>query len=121
MRICIPASDERGLESTTFGHFGSAPYFVIHDTETGDAESIENENQRHGHGACQPLSALADKTLDALIVGGIGRRAVARLNEAGTAVYRAVPGTVAENVAKLMAEDLEEFTAETACAGHGHE
>ncbi len=119
MRICIPASDGKGLESTAFGHFGSAPYFVVHDTETGGTESIENENRHHGHGGCRPLSALEGKSLDALIVGGIGRRAIARLNEAGTKVYRAAAGTVADNVLKLRAEDLEEFTAETGCAGHG--
>jgi len=119
MRICIPASDEKGLESATFGHFGSAPYFVLHDTVAESTDVIANENQHHAHGGCQPLSAMGDEPLDALIVGGIGRRAVARLNEAGTVVYRAVPGTVAGNVAKLQAGELEEFTAESACAGHG--
>ena len=118
MRICIPASDEKGLESSTFGHFGSAPFFVIHDTNVGSTEVIRNENQHHGHGGCQPLSALEGKALDALIVSGIGRRAIARLNEAGTKVYRALEGTIADNVAKMEAGELEEFTAETACAGH---
>ena len=118
MRICIPASDGRGLASTVFGHFGSAPYFVVHDTDEASSEVIRNENQHHGHGGCQPLSALADKSLDALIVGGIGRRAIARLNAAGTKVYRAAEGTIAGNVAKLNAGELEEFTADTACAGH---
>ncbi len=118
MRICIPASDEKGLESTAFGHFGSAPYFVVYDTETDSTESIENENRHHGHGGCQPLSALAGMALDALVVGGIGRRAIARLNEAEIKVYRAAAGTVADNVAKLQAGQLEEFTADAACAGH---
>jgi len=118
MRICIPASDERGLDSTSFGHFGSAPFFVIHDTDVGSTEVIRNENQHHGHGGCQPLLALEGKPLDALIAGGIGRRAIARLNGGGTRVYRALAGTIADNVAKLEAGGLEEFTAETACAGH---
>jgi predicted Fe-Mo cluster-binding NifX family protein len=120
MRICIPAGDENGLEGRTFGHFGSAPYFVVHDTDEGGTEVIRNENQHHGHGGCQPLSVLEGKGLDALIVGGIGRRAIARLNEAGTKVYRALEGTIADNVAWMEAGKLEEFTAETACAGHDH-
>jgi len=118
MRICIPAGDDRGLESPAFGHFGAAPYFVIHDTEAGSTESIGNENQHHGHGGCQPLSALEGRTLDALVVGGIGRRAVARLNEAGIAVFRAVEGTVSENVERLKGGRLDEFSPEAACAGH---
>jgi predicted Fe-Mo cluster-binding NifX family protein len=119
MRICIPAGTDAGLESPVFGHFGSAPYFVVHDTDAGGTEVIENENQHHAHGGCQPLAAFDGQTLDALVVGGIGRRAIARLNQAGTKVYRAVEGTVAANVTKLAAGELEEFSAESACAGHG--
>ena len=119
MKVCIPASDERGLESMSFGHFGPAPFFVVHDTNEGSTEVIRNENQHHGHGGCEPLSALEGKSLDALVVGGIGRRAIARLNDAGTKVYCALEGTVADNLEKLQAGGLEEFTAETACAGHG--
>ena len=118
MRVCIPASDGTGLDSTVFGHFGSAPFFVVHETDEGITEVLRNENQHHGHGGCQPLSALEGRALDALVVGGIGRRAVARLNEAGTKVYRALEGTVADNVAKLRAGELSEFTADTACVGH---
>jgi len=118
VRICIPASDEGELESTAFGHFGSAPLFVVHDTNEGSTEVIRNDNQHHGHGGCQPLSALEGKALYALVVGGIGRRAIVRLNEAGTKVYCALEGTIADNVAKMQAGELEEFTAETACAGH---
>lgn len=119
MRVCIPASDEKGLESATFGHFGSALYFVVHDTETASTQVLRNENPHHGHGGCQPLSALGDRSLDALIVGGIGRRAIARLNASGTKVYCAAEGTIAENVARLQRGELAEFTLESACAGHG--
>ncbi len=119
MRVCIPASSDAGLDSPVFGHFGSAPYFVVHEAESGTTEIIQNENQHHAHGGCQPLAAFEGVALDALVVGGIGRRAIARLNDAGTKVYRAVEGTVAANVAKLAAGELEEFTAESACAGHG--
>jgi len=119
MRICIPAGEDRGLDSPVFAHFGSAPYFVVHDTDVDGTEVIENDNRHHAHGGCQPLAAVDGTALDALVVGGIGRRAIARLNEVGTRVYRAVEGTVAANIAKLEAGELEEFSAESACAGHG--
>jgi predicted Fe-Mo cluster-binding NifX family protein len=119
MRVCIPAGDERGLESRTFGHFGSAPFFVVHDTDEQTTKVIRNENQHHAHGGCQPLLGLGGGELDALVVGGIGRRAIARLNEAGTKVYRAIEGTIADNLASLRAGELDEFAADAACAGHG--
>ncbi len=118
MRICIPAADDRGLESTAFGHFGSAPYFVVVDTDTDRTEVVLNENAHHAHGGCQPLAAFGEKPLDAVLVGGIGRRAIIRLQEVGTSVYRAVEGSVADNLRRLQAGDLEELTPSSGCAGH---
>jgi hypothetical protein len=36
MKICIPTHDERGLQSEVFGHFGSAPFFTLVDSESGE-------------------------------------------------------------------------------------
>jgi len=118
MSICIPAADAQGLDSATYGHFGSAPFFVIHDPETKRTEVMENTNAHHAHGGCQPLAALGDHEIDALVVGGIGARAIARLNDSGIKVYRAVEGTVAKNVEQLASGVLEEITPEGGCAGH---
>jgi len=34
MKLCIPISEDRGLDSPICGHFGSAPAFLLVDTET---------------------------------------------------------------------------------------
>ena len=118
MSICIPAADASGLESKAFGHFGSAPFFVIHDPRSGKTDVLENANAHHEHGGCQPLRAVEGHQVDSIIVGGIGARAIARLNSDGVTVYRAEEGTVASNIAKLKTGDLEEITPEGGCAGH---
>lgn len=33
MKICFPVSKVNGMESEVYGHFGSAPSFVVIDTE----------------------------------------------------------------------------------------
>ena len=119
MSICIPAGDARGLDGAAYGHFGSAPYFVFHDPKTDRTEVVGNANADHAHGGCQPLVALGDREVDALVVGGIGRRAIERLNASGVTVFRAVEGTVSENLAKLRTGALDEITPEAGCAGHG--
>jgi hypothetical protein len=40
-------------------HFGSAPFFVVHDTDVGGTEVIRNENQHRGRGGYQPLRETA--------------------------------------------------------------
>jgi len=118
MSICIPAATNEGLSADAFGHFGSAPFFVIHDPESQSTEVLENGNAHHAHGGCQPLAALEGRPVDALIVGGIGARAIQRLNEGGIRVYRAVEGTIASNIEKLKSGSLEEITPSAGCSGH---
>lgn len=119
MKVCVPAADNAGLNSHPYGHFGSAPYFVIHDTESDATEVLGNANQEHAHGTCQPLAGFNGQQVGAVIVGGIGAGAIMKLNAAGVRVYRAGTGTIAENVAALRASKLEELTPATGCRQHG--
>ena len=119
MKICIPTESDQGKEAKVYGHFGSAPYFTIYDTEKGSVEVINNANQHHAHGMCQPMSALEGKAVNAVVTGGAGARAVQKLNEGGIKVFRAVPGTVNDIAAQLAKGELEEISVENACAQHG--
>ncbi len=118
MQICIPVLDDQGLNSRVCGHFGSAPAFLIVDTESGGHRLIVNQNQHHAHGMCQPLSALAGQSVDGIVVGGIGMGALMKLRSAGIDVFRAVHETVGETVAAFTAGTLRPVDDEHACAGH---
>jgi len=120
MKVCIPAQDQRGLEGTPYGHFGSAPHFVVHDIETGLTEVIRNADTDHAHGMCHPVGALGGRDIDAIIVGGIGARAIMKLNADGMRVYKSAPGSIRENIALLSNGKLEELTVDGACGGHTH-
>jgi predicted Fe-Mo cluster-binding NifX family protein len=121
MRICIPTHEDNGLSSTVCEHFGSAPWYVIVDSDTGASRAIANAGHpARSHGACTPLAALRGQAIDALVVGGIGAGALARLDEAGIAVYRADAATVAQLVRRCEAGQLARMSPGLACAGHGH-
>ena len=96
MKICIPTTGGKGLEETVSAHFGSAPYFTLVDLESAAVEVIENANQHHNHGQCQPMSSIEGRGVDAVVTGGMGRRAIERLNAGGVKVYHAEGGTVRE-------------------------
>lgn len=120
MKICFPVPEDEGLESKVYGHFGSAPMFVVVDTELREVRAVDNKDQHHGHGSCRPLKALGGEDVDAIVVGGIGAGALQGLNRAGLKVYQAQGATVADNISCLAQEDLPELMADQTCSGHGH-
>lgn len=121
MKICFPAENLQAMDSIVFGHFGSAPGFVIIDTDTMGVEEIRNGDLHHAHGMCQPLSALGGRTVDAVAVGGIGMGALLKLQAQGITVYRAAEGTVRQNVELIKTGRLPQFDPGFTCAGHGSE
>ena len=118
MKICFPTMHLEGLESQVYGHFGSAPGFVIVDTKTRSFEEIGNDDLHHAHGMCQPLKALQGREVDAVAVGGIGMGALMKLQALGIKVYRVTEGTVRENMGLILEQKMPEFDAGLTCAGH---
>lgn len=118
MKVCVPTERLQGLDSLVFGHFGSAPGFVIVDLDTMQVEEVKNGDQHHAHGMCQPLKALGGRKVDGIIVGGIGLGALNKLLAEGIAVYRAVEGTVSQNVQMIRDGKLPQFSPQFTCKGH---
>jgi predicted Fe-Mo cluster-binding NifX family protein len=118
MKICIPTETNEGKTAEVYGHFGSAAYFTIVDTEKDSIEIISNANQHHSHGMCQPMNALMGKEIDVVVAGGMGARAVQKLNENGIKAYLAIPGTVSDIVNQLAQGRLQEITIDKACSQH---
>lgn len=118
MKICFPVQQDEGFDSSVYNHFGSAPVFVVVDTETNGIASINNRDQHHVHGACNPMKALDNQKVDAIVVGGIGAGALTRLNQMGIAVHRSQAPTVRENVLLFAAQQLPVLTMQGCCGGH---
>lgn len=120
MKVFFPVQKDEGIASAVFNHFGSAPAFVVVDTDANSVSTISNGDRHHAHGACNPLKALDDHAIDAVVVGGIGAGALTRLNQAGIKVYRAASGTIQQNLALFRDKGLAEYTPRVSCSGHSH-
>lgn len=120
MKLCFPVEKYDGLKSLVYGHFGSAPSFVMIDSDSGDALEIINRDADHTHGNCSPLKALDGHEIDCIIVGGIGAGALNKLMAAGMSVYKAENATVEENLALFNKDRLNRFNPSLVCGGHGH-
>ena len=118
MKIGFAVQSIEGIESKVYNHFGSAPAFIIVDTESQDILTVNNKDLHHAHGTCNPIMALDGKRVDAMIVGGIGAGAIAKLNALGIKVLQAGAATVKENLALLNQNKLQELSMRNACQAH---
>ena len=119
MRIAFPVQDDIGVESVVYNHFGSAPVFVIVEAETDAVASVSNRDRQHARGACNPMRALDNQRVDAVVVGGIGAGALSGLNRMGIKVHRSAAATVRENLALFGAGGLPVIEPQGSCRGHG--
>lgn len=120
MKVCFPVEFDEAIESKVYNHFGSAPAFIVVDTDNDSIDTIGNKDQNHAHGACNPIQALDNRKIDAVVVGGIGAGALTRLNQAGIKVYRAELPTIKGNITLLLSKKLSEYALQGCCGGHSH-
>jgi predicted Fe-Mo cluster-binding NifX family protein len=120
MKLCIPTEDSGGLDARVCEHFGSAPFFTVADTETDNIELLNNQNLSHQHGNCNPVSSIQSRNVDAVVCAGLGKRALARLQQAGFEVYLSSGPTVRDVVAQQRDGKLQKATMDQACGGHSH-
>ena len=118
MKICIPVTEDLGLQSPVCGHFGSAPAFLLVDSESSAHRVLINTNAHHEHGRCAPIALFGGERIDAFVVGGIGAGALSKLVASGAAVYRGRPGPAGALLADLAAGSLPVVKLVDTCAHH---
>jgi predicted Fe-Mo cluster-binding NifX family protein len=118
MKVGFAVQGNEGLASLMYGHFGSAPAFIIVDTESKQVEGLDNLNRQHEHGSCNPIMAFNGNHLDAMVVGGIGPGALMKLSAMGIKVYGAGAMTVDENLLLLADNRLQEIPMDHVCRAH---
>ncbi|HRZ87412.1 MAG TPA: NifB/NifX family molybdenum-iron cluster-binding protein [bacterium] len=98
MKLCI-TSEGTTPDAAVDPRFGRCRYFMIHDTDTGAYEAVENGQAGFSGGAgIQSAQAVAGKGVSAVLTGNVGPNAFQALNAAGIRIYTGVAGTVAEAV-----------------------
>ncbi len=120
MLVCIPTNGNNGREDTLCGHFGSAPFFTMYDTDKDEFNAVNNGVGAHEHGACNPVAALMGHKVDCVVCRGMGRRAIEVLNHSGIRVFLAATDNMSEVLESIKAGTLKEADPASACQGHGH-
>lgn len=112
MKIAVSA--EQGTpDSPVDSRFGRAKYFMVHDTETGAWNTIDNvQNLQAAQGAgIQSASTVVNAGCDTLLTGHCGPKAFSALTRAGVAVYLITAGTVQAAVDAMKKGTLKKLDA----------
>ncbi len=107
MKVVV-TSQGQDLDAPVDPRFGRAKYFVVVDTDTGQATAADNsQNLQAAQGAgIQAGKNVADLGVQAVVTGHVGPKAFATLQAAGVSVYLGASGTVGEAIDQLNAGTL---------------
>jgi predicted Fe-Mo cluster-binding NifX family protein len=120
MRVCLPTLDDRGRDGVLAEHFGSAPYFTLVDSETGQLRVIANRTTDPAPFTCDAVEALGTQDVAAVICLGLGRRALAGLRDSGISVFVTDATRVGKAVEAFRDDRLRSMTEAGACRGGQH-
>ena len=110
VKIVFPAVDDKG--ESIGQHFGRVPYYAWFDIKDGkviDQGVVPNDSEHFG-GVGLPPERIARLNLDAMIVLGMGGRAIGMFQEMKTAVLQAIGTSTAENIDLFVKGELKELT-----------
>ncbi len=89
IRLAVPSDGEGGIDGVRAGHFGHCDVFTCFDIEDGKIADITIiANKEHVQGGCMvPVQLLAQKGVNAIVVGGIGMRPLMGFKQMGIDVF----------------------------------
>lgn len=108
MKIMIPL-DENKVDVCV--SFGRAPFFLLHDTESGNSECLENPAaQSQGGAGIKAAQFVVDHHADALITVRCGENAAEVFKASGMKIYKADGKSAEEEIIELQEGRLGELT-----------
>ncbi len=124
MRIAISAENQYGLDSPVSPHFGRCPYYILIDVEGQEVEAVTVvDNPYYGkHAPGQVPGFIHGQGANAMLAGGMGRRAVSFFQQYGIEAVTGASGTVRQALQSYLGGELHgaEPCAESQQHHHHH-
>lgn len=106
MRIAFPTNGQ-DLDAEIEHHFGKARNFLVYDQRTGQKEVLVNPEVAGKKEL--PPDLLARNQVEALVVHGVGKKAIRKLKAYNIQAYQAIPGSIGENLKELEKDQLDKL------------
>ena len=108
MKIAIPVDDTKTQVCVSFGR---TPYFLIHDTESGASELLENPAaESHGGAGLKAAQFVVDQDAEVLITVRCGENAAEVLKAAEIKIYKSLSQSAEDDLKALKDGRLEVLT-----------
>ncbi len=75
MKICVPLTEENGMDSKISDHFGKSPFLAFYDDETQKLEIVK-VTRKHASGQLTIAEIVLNSGADVLICSNIGPKAI---------------------------------------------
>jgi predicted Fe-Mo cluster-binding NifX family protein len=110
MRVVVSSDTDRGLDSSVSHHFGRCPFFSIVDVSDGGIEDVQVVDNPffQSHAPGQVPAFIRKLNADAMIAGGMGRRAIDMFREYGIGCSTGAFGTVRSAVENFIEGGLRQ-------------
>lgn len=123
MRIAIPSTDDKGLESEVSQHFGRAGFYTFVDLENGKITGVEFlpvPFEEHGPGDLPNF--VREHEGEMVVAYGMGQKAIDFFNNMDIKVVTGAYGKISEVVNALIEQKLvlDENWKEHGDFGHEH-
>ena len=117
LRVAVPSDAPGGLAAARSGHFGRCDCFTVVEVEDGRVVTVDViDNPPHRQGGCMhPVLQLAENTVDAIVVDGIGGRPLAGFAQLGIAVHAGAGPDVQTAVAAFVGGSLPPVGPDSVC------
>jgi predicted Fe-Mo cluster-binding NifX family protein len=120
MKVGIPSNSPGGLDAGVSAHFGHCDLFTAVEIEGGRVEKVWTIDNAGEHNCMIPVRKMADAGIDAVLIGGIGRRPLMEFQNNGIKVFVGAAGTVKDALANYLSNGLMEATLQDVCQGSKH-
>ncbi len=99
MFIAVPA-DDKSMESKVCVSFGRAPYFLIYDSDSGNADFIDNPAAASQGGAgIKAAQTVVDSQARVLLAPRCGENAAQVIDAAGIKMFKTLNDSIRANIA----------------------
>ncbi len=117
--LSIPIICNSGLQSPVSRHFGKSPLHALVDPASGKV--IAWVEKPAAKDSCAPIDDLAKAGVTDVACVGLGKGALARMQNANISVHHTTGKTVAEVISQWKQGSCPEINPEQLCAGHDHD
>ncbi|NLB51096.1 MAG: dinitrogenase iron-molybdenum cofactor biosynthesis protein [Clostridiaceae bacterium] len=109
MKLAIPV-DKKGEEAKVCDSLGRAPYYLIHDTETGEREFVLNTAATSAGGAgVRAAQIIVDQGVAILLTPRCGQNAAGVIEAAGIKIHRTEGNSIEANIEAFLADKLPQL------------